>query len=88
MAKAKHFPPVQYLHECFAYDPDTGLFRWRRRPEHHFQTPVDHVSWNKRWAGAPAFTVQVGRGARYLAGRVSYGGVPPARCSPIGSLSP
>ena len=69
---AKYFPPVQYLHECFSYDPETGRFFWRRRPEHHFETEAAHTTWNKRWAGKEAFTQKASNG--YLLGRVAFGG--------------
>ena len=28
----KSMPDVAYLRECFHYDPDTGVLRWRHRP--------------------------------------------------------
>ncbi len=35
--------PIQFLRECFSYAPDTGAFRWKRRPDHHFQT-AEHAA--------------------------------------------
>ena len=67
---AKHFPPIQYLHECFDYDPCTGLFLWRKRPSEHFERERYHRAWNARFAGAPAFTQLTRNG--YLVGRVSF----------------
>lgn len=49
-------PPRQFLRECFDYDPETGLFRWRHRPDHHFGSEATAASWNSRLAGALAFT--------------------------------
>ena len=49
-------PPREFLRECFDYDPATGLFRWRHRPESHFDTEAISTAWNSRLAGALAFT--------------------------------
>ncbi|MBA3670269.1 MAG: HNH endonuclease [Sphingomonas sp.] len=35
------------------YDPETGGFRWKRRPRHHFACARGHNSWNARFAGKP-----------------------------------
>jgi hypothetical protein len=65
---ARHTLPQHfYLVECFDYDPDTGVLRWKIRPERHFK-------WNRRvfrhvnnaWAGQEAgviFTWSTGLGA-------------------------
>lgn len=55
MAKS-YLPPIEFLRECFSYDPETGLFRWNPRPVHHFA--AEHVQryWNTQNAGARAFT--------------------------------
>lgn len=76
--------PIQFLRECFSYDPETGAFEWKRRPLHHFQT-LDHaVSWNTQNAGSPAFATcdaggycraevrKDGRRYRLTAGRVAF----------------
>lgn len=49
-------PPQEFLRECFDYDPETGAFRWRSRPDSHFETEAIAKAWNSRLAGAPAFT--------------------------------
>jgi hypothetical protein len=41
---------VEYLRSAVDYDPETGLFTWKRRSD------VGN-SWNNRWAGKPAGTV-------------------------------
>lgn len=69
---AKHFPSADYLRQCFDYDPETGLFRWRVRPQSHFATAAACAAWNKRFAGAPALRNKMRNG--YLIGRVSLDG--------------
>ncbi|QIG74370.1 putative HNH endonuclease protein [Rhizobium phage RHph_N65] len=66
------YPPVQYLNECLDYDPETGVFMWRTRPQDHFMTPKAAEYWNRRWAGTRAMMTVLGRG--YLAGRVAFEG--------------
>lgn len=71
MAAVK-LPPQDFLCECFHYDPETGLFRWKHRPDHHFD--ADHIaqSWNSRFAGTPAFVTPSKEG--YMRGEVVYQG--------------
>jgi len=71
MTAAKHFPPVTFLRECFEYFPETGQFRWKRRPTHHFVSPRGHAAWNARFAGAPAFDHTTSHG--YSASNLKYG---------------
>lgn len=45
--------------ELVRYEPDTGLFFWRRRRPHHFSQggagrEINCAEWNKRYAGKPA----------------------------------
>ena len=47
----KPLPPVEFLRECFSYDPETGKLRWRRRPLHHFPTLSSAKLWNAQCAG-------------------------------------
>lgn len=35
-AKRLPLPPVEYLRECFAYNPVSGKVTWQHRPERHF----------------------------------------------------
>lgn len=51
---AKKLPDAAYLHECFAYDPDTGVLVWRVRPVNHFVSEVASRKVNTRFSGKPA----------------------------------
>lgn len=64
-------PPAEYLRECFLYDPKTGSFTWRHRPETHFDTARVAFLWNAKWAGKPAFT-HVERNGGYLKSEVVF----------------
>jgi hypothetical protein len=44
-------PPQTYLRECFDYNPETGVLRWRERPLHHFRQEWEWRGWNRRNAG-------------------------------------
>lgn len=39
----------EYLKECLAYDPDTGIFIWKERPLTHFKNEGRFNTWNKRY---------------------------------------
>lgn len=54
MAKVP-LPSQAFLRECFLYDPETGLFHWRHRPDSHFDSPLIARTWNRRLAGSRAF---------------------------------
>jgi hypothetical protein len=43
-----------YLHEALDYDPDTGGFVWKIRPQAHFRTQRGMRTFNSRFAGKPA----------------------------------
>lgn len=58
MTQAKPLPPVEFLRECFLYDPDTGALFWRHRPDHHFQDLENAKQWNARLSGTPALATQ------------------------------
>lgn len=47
-------PPLEFLRECFDYDPDTGALIWRHRPIRHFASPGIAKGWNSKMAGKPA----------------------------------
>lgn len=47
---------VQYLDECFIYDPDTGDLTWKERPAEHFPSESVCRGANTRCAGKLAGT--------------------------------
>ncbi|HQX08288.1 MAG TPA: HNH endonuclease signature motif containing protein [Zoogloea sp.] len=47
-------PSLEYLQECFDYNPETGLLFWKARPLHHFLGVRGRNSWNARFAGKEA----------------------------------
>jgi hypothetical protein len=63
-------PPVEYLRECFLYDPETGDLRWRNRPREHFTTESKQRAFNTRFAGATGTEDNLG----YLHFGVTYRG--------------
>ncbi|HBR1582633.1 TPA: HNH endonuclease [Klebsiella pneumoniae] len=50
-------PSIDYFRECFTYECDTGVIRWRERPEHHFKTLRDYRVWNNRYPGRIAGSI-------------------------------
>lgn len=76
MAKLRNFAhpipfSVHYLKECVHYYPQTGEFRWKKRPAHHFCKSRTLKSFNTQFAGSVAGTV--GDGGYRLIG-ISYQG--------------
>jgi hypothetical protein len=60
----KNLPSVDYLRDCFTYDPATGELYWKHRPQKHFKglLPLrDWLAWNKKFAGKIAGKISVGR---------------------------
>ncbi len=55
IAAMSYLPPIDFLRECFSYDPETGLFTWRVRPDSHFSDPAVAAMCNKQNAGRRAF---------------------------------
>jgi hypothetical protein len=51
---AKNNIPIPYLRECFRYDPESGVLRWRERPLRHFPDERAQRSWNTRLAHTEA----------------------------------
>lgn len=65
--------PVDFLRECFDYNPVSGELRWRERPLYHFAGESYQRRWNKRFAGTPALKHPHTQG--YLQGTLRYFGV-------------
>lgn len=63
---------VQYLQECFTYDPLTGLLAWKTRPPEHFANPSVCRSWGTRFVGRRVGNLN--RSSGYLCVKLSYGG--------------
>ncbi len=53
----KTLPPVEYLRQCFTYDPETGVLTWRIRPQEHFPSEPIWKMWNKQNAGKTAGSI-------------------------------
>lgn len=52
-------PSVDYLRECFSYDPDTGILTWKPRPREHFRQEGAWKRATNHYAGRPAGTLSV-----------------------------
>jgi hypothetical protein len=50
----RELPSVEYLRECFDYDPETGELRWKVRPIEHFPTKNVWAISNAKYAGRTA----------------------------------
>lgn len=54
MAKPNKIPSVEYLKECFTYDPKTGILTWNHRPRHHHKLEREVKRFNTNYAGKEA----------------------------------
>ena len=50
----KPLPTVDYLRECFMYDPETGVLVWKERPREHFETTSRWLTFNGKRVGTTA----------------------------------
>ena len=72
MNKPKALPTLEYLNECFNYDPETGVLAWRERPASHFNDTdwrtkeETAVFWNAKYAGTEAGGVNKNTGYHKL----------------------
>jgi hypothetical protein len=64
--------PIEFLKECFEYNPETGILIWKERPLHHFSHctyPLrEHPRFNTRYAGRSVGAHNRG----YLQTRIHY----------------
>lgn len=60
MAKEENLDQC-YLQSILSYCPESGLFRWKARPQSHFKTSGACRSWNTRYSGKLAGTEAEGR---------------------------
>jgi hypothetical protein len=75
----KPLPPVEHLNECLTYDPETGVFRWKIRPQEHFCDNHARCAWNGKFAGMIAGGLRKDgyrritiNDRRYFAHRIAY----------------
>lgn len=64
--------PIEFLRECFSYDAETGVIRWRNRPASHFPTAANADEWNTQHAGTAAFVAP--DASRYCRAEVRFNG--------------
>lgn len=63
-----------YLRQALDYDPDTGIFRWKKRPDWMFvsESMADHI--NEKRAGTIAGTLNPSGYIQFMiAGKLRYG---------------
>jgi len=70
MADRKPLPSVNYLLECFRYNPATGDLIWRKRPLSHFKNEASRKKVNAWRAGERAGTLRDGCLEITLAGKM------------------
>lgn len=56
---------LEFLKECFSYDPDNGDVFWKERPLHHFASETSQKRWMTRFYLQPVGHVVKGRYTRY-----------------------
>ncbi|HBW8811895.1 TPA: HNH endonuclease [Klebsiella pneumoniae] len=47
-------PDIDFLHQCFSYNPKTGIITWKPRPRIHFSTERVFNTWHSRFCGKEA----------------------------------
>lgn len=48
---------IDYIKDALDYDPESGIFVWKKRPENHFQNARGCWQWNGKYPGTIAGTV-------------------------------
>lgn len=51
---ARDIPEQKYLEECFTYDPESGILKWKERPLHHHKLEREVKRFNTNYAGKEA----------------------------------
>lgn len=64
--------PIEFIRQCFAYDPLTGRLFWRERPRKHFDSDKAHEVFNAQRAFTEAFAKPGTDG--YLKAKLRYNG--------------
>ncbi|WP_430310633.1 HNH endonuclease [Pseudomonas sp. PONIH3] len=76
--RAKPTPSIEYLRECFQYNPNSGVVIWKKRPLHHFPTARGMNRSNSGCAGKAAGCEDKGylkvrlNGQNYFLHRVAF----------------
>ncbi len=65
MSGTKDYPPIPFIRNCLRYKD--GKLYWIKRPVHHFANQRLCNSWNGRWVGREAGTIQVVNGHSFRA---------------------
>jgi len=71
---------IEYIKECFDYNPITGKFKWKNRGLEHFKRLCAYKTFNNNFANREAFTANHKKGYKcgtilgnlYLAHRVAW----------------
>lgn len=50
--------PIEFLSECYAYDPLTGEFSWRLRPRCHYRDDRYWHRFKRKYAGRPTGSIE------------------------------
>ena len=66
----KPLPTPEYLAECFSYDAETGVLRWRERPREHFRNQAAFTTHARTKAGNVAGCIDGSTG--YLVVGLNY----------------
>lgn len=61
---SREYPSQEYLKQCLDYNPDTGVFTWKKRPIEHFKSSRGLNIWNAKYAGRLAGRTAKTRGGK------------------------